>query len=106
HPRTSRSDRTRVVGGGGTGRPPRRSRDRSRRCDGLVAIAEWAAQPEIRLVVRAAAGTGNDMYDLKSGHDQALRAETISATVTGRLADAADEIDGEILTRHRRPAAV
>jgi hypothetical protein len=32
-----------------------------------------------------------------------LRAQAVAATVAGRLADAANQVDGQVVTRHRQP---
>jgi hypothetical protein len=64
----------------------------------LVSVAQRAAQLEIRLVVRASSRDGDNVLDFEFGHDEALRAEAVAATVTGSLSDAADEIHRQIVT--------
>src|SRR5258706_13676427 len=52
----------------------------------LVAVADWAGQPEVHLIVGPAPGERNDVLDLQAGHHQALRAEAVYAAMSGCLA--------------------
>ena len=60
--------------------------------------------PEPR-IVGTAARHRDDVLDLEAGHDEPLRAQAVPATVAGRLADAANQVDGQVVTRHRQPGA-
>ena len=55
--------------------------------------------------VGAAACHRDDVLDLEAGHDEPLWTQAVAATVAGRVADAADEVDGQVVTRHRQPGA-
>src|SRR5688572_17647977 len=72
----------------------------------LMAVANGTAQPEVRLVVRAAAGTRHQVLDFQRPQNEVLRTETISAAVPRRFADAPNYIGRWIITRHGRRAEI
>ncbi len=66
----------------------------------LVAIAEWAGKPEVRLIIAATLGERDDMLDLKASYHEVLRAEAIATAVAGGAANAEFNIGRDVSALH------
>lgn len=71
---------------------------------GLIPIAQRATQPEVGFIVAPSLRPGVEMLDLEASHDQMLRAQAVATTIPGEFPHAAVDLDGQAITRHRRPA--
>lgn len=71
---------------------------------GLVTVANGTSEPDIGLFVSATRGAWEDMFEFERRQYKMLRTEAITTAVSGCLANAADQFDGQVIMRHDRRA--